>query len=375
MKVPFTDLRLIHNELKSEILRRIENLIDTSSFILGESVKDFENRFAESAGAKHCVGLSSGTDANHLALWAHGIGPGDEVIIPGNTFVATAWGATLCGAVPVFADCDPVSYNIDPDEVEAKISPRTKAVVAVHLYGQAADIDPLAEICKSRGILLVEDAAQAHSAEYKGRKAGSLCRAASFSFYPGKNLGAFGEAGAVTTSDDELARSFRMLRDHGCEKKYHHDSFGHNYRMESIQGAVLSAKLSKLAEWTESRRSAAARYGKHLSGIEQVTLPSEMNYAKHVYHLYVIKCRERDNLMSYLAERGISTGLHYPVPLHLQKCFAGLGYGEGDFPVTEDLASNCLSLPMFPGITDEQVDYVCDSIRSFYKLNRTQTIK
>lgn len=365
MQIPFNDLKLLHSGLKKEMLTEIENIIDDSSFILGKGVRSFENDFAASIGVKQCIGVSSGTDANHLALWAHGIGPGDEVIIPANTFIATAWGVTLCGATPVFTDCEEDSYNIDPADVERKITSKTKAIVPVHLYGQTADMDSLKSVCNGRDILIVEDAAQAHFAEYKGRMAGSLAVAASFSFYPGKNLGAIGEAGALTTDSDELDSRFRMLRDHGSEKKYYHNEFGHNYRMDGIQGAVLALKLKHLKLWTEQRRQAAKFYDNNLSGIDGLIIPKEMPYAKHVYHLYVIKCQKREMLIQFLGENGISTGLHYPVPLHLQECFADLGYKHGDFPQTEDLAENCVSLPIYPGISEEQLGFVCEKIKHF----------
>ena len=367
MQVPFTDLKMQNDLIKDEAISSITNIIENSSFILGKYVTDFEVAFANAHNAKHCIAVSSGTDANHLALWAHGIGPGDEVIIPANTFIATAWGATLCGATPVFVDCHPESYNIDPEKIEEKITEKTKAIVAVHLYGQTADMDALKDISGRHNLILIEDAAQAHLAEYKEKKAGSLSSVASFSFYPGKNLGAFGEGGAVTTNEDELARKIRMLRDHGSEKKYYHEYFGHNYRMEGIQGAVLYLKLKHLGMWTEKRREAALKYFELLNDIEQIKLPLEMEYCKHVYHLYVIQYPERDKLQNFLSTCAISTGLHYPVPLHMQKCFADLNYKVSDFPVTEKLASQCLSLPMFPDISTEQIEYVCDKIKHFIK--------
>ena len=300
-----------------------------------------------------------------MALWGLGVGAGNEVIIPVNTFIATAWGATLCGATPVFVDCEHDSYNIDPELVEAKITPRTKAIVAVHLYGQPADMDRLRTVANTHNLYLVEDCAQSHFAEYKGRRAGSLSHASSFSFYPGKNLGAYGEGGAVATNDAALARKFRMMRDHGSERKYHHEIYGHNYRMEGIQGAVLGVKLKYLAAWTQARRRVAARYNDLLKGVPGVITPKEMPYAKHVYHLYVIRVQRRDELQKHLEAKGVSTGLHYPIPLHRQKAFEGLGYKEGDFPVAERLANEILSLPMFPELTDEQIDYVSASIKEF----------
>jgi len=366
MNVPFLDLKIQYQSIKDEITPAIQNVLESASFVLGRSVADFENEFKREHNVRHCFGVSSGTDGNHMALWGLGIGPGDEVIIPANTFIATAWGATLCGATPVFVDCDRQSYNIDPAEVERKITSRTKAIVAVHLYGQPADLDPLMDIARRHNVFLVEDCAQSHFAEYKGKRVGGLSHASSFSFYPGKNLGAYGEGGAVATNDDALARKLKMIRDHGAERKYDHEIEGHNYRMDGIQGAVLGVKLKHLAAWTESRRSHARRYNELLKDIPSLVTPKEMSYAKHVYHLYVIRTPHRDRIQKHLEGKGIGTGLHYPLPLHLQKVFAKLGYTRGEFPVTEQLANECLSLPMFPELTEGQIEFVCDSIRSFY---------
>jgi len=369
MKVPFLDLKKNYAKVKDEIHKEINWVLENTAYVLGKPVFEFEKAFAEAINVKHVLGTSSGTDGNHLALWALGIGQGDEVIIPANTFIATAWGATLCGAKPVFVDCHPQSYNIDPAKVEAAITPKTRAIVAVHLYGQPADMDPLREIAEKHNIYLVEDAAQAHYAEYKGQKVGGLSHASSFSFYPGKNLGAYGEAGAVGTNDDELAEKMKMIRDHGAKDKYYHIMYGHNYRMEAIQGAVLGVKLKHLPEWTESRRRAAQKYYELLSDLDTIKLPKEMDYAKHVYHLFVIQVlkKDRDDLRNFLNEKGIATGLHYPVPLHLQQCFSHLGYKKGDFPVAEALAERGLSLPIYPEITDEQIEYVANAIKEFYK--------
>ncbi|HMN49840.1 MAG TPA: DegT/DnrJ/EryC1/StrS family aminotransferase [Ignavibacteriaceae bacterium] len=375
MKVPFLDLKIQYQSIKSEVDAAIQNVLDNTAFILGPSVENFEKDFAEAQNVKYCLGTSSGTDANHLVLWGLGIGPGDEVIIPANTFIATAWGATLCGATPVFVDCHPESYNIDPSKVEAAITSKTKAIVAVHLYGQSADLDPLKQIANKHNLILVEDAAQAHLAEYKGKPIGGLTAAASFSYYPGKNLGAFGEGGAVTTNDEDLYKHVKMLREHGQSKKYYHETFGHNYRMEGIQGAVLGVKLKHLNDWTNGRRKVAAKYKDGLKDLKEIILPKEMPYAKHVYHLFVIQVNGtslekanqlRDKLKDYLTEKGISVGLHYPVPLHQQKCFEVLGYKKGDFPITEKLAETGVSLPMYPELTDEQINYVVDNIRKFF---------
>lgn len=367
MQIPFNDLKANYASIKEEVLKEIHSVLDNTEYILGKKVQNFENHFAEAHDVKHCIALSSGTDANHLASWVHGIERGDEIIIPANTFIATAWGATLCGAIPVFVDCDAESYTINPELVEQAITPNTKAIVAVHLYGQPANLDPLKKIAERHGLLLIEDAAQAHLAEYKGKKVGGLADIAAFSFYPGKNLGAYGEGGAITTNNDALDLKCRMMRDHGASQKYHHETFGHNYRMEGIQGAVLGVKLKYLDEWTKKRRAVAEKYNEMLSGIEEIILPAEMNYSKHVYHLYVIQVPNRNELQKKLTEKGISTGLHYPIPLPLQKCFSHLGYEKGSFPEAEKLAENSLSLPIFPEMTEDQISYVANHVRSFCK--------
>ena len=376
MNIPFLDLKAQYKSIKEEVLPAINDVLDNTAYVLGKPVAAFEQEFAKAHNAKYCSCVNSGTAGNHMVLWALGVGPGDEIIIPANTFIATAWGATLCGATPVFVDCHPESYNIDPKKIEAAITPKTKAIVAVHLYGQAADIDPLKLIAERHKLYLVEDCAQAHIAEYKNSKVGSLGIASSFSFYPGKNLGAYGEGGAVMTDNDELARKFKMIRDHGAEQKYYHQIYGHNYRMEGIQGAVLGVKLKHLEDWTNGRRRVAAKYKELLRDVEEIKLPKEMDYAKHVYHLFVIQVRgqksevrsqRRDELQKFLGENGIATGLHYPVPLHLQPCFDHLGYKKGDFPVAEELAEQGLSLPMFAELTNEQIAYICTCIKRFFE--------
>lgn len=375
MKVPFLDLKAQYLSIKDEVLPAIHNVLDNTAYVLGKPVTEFEAAFAKAHNAAYCLGVSTGTDGNHMVLWALGVGHGDEVIIPANTFIATAWGATLCGATPVFVDCHPESYNLDPEKVEAAITPRTKAIVAVHLYGQPADIDPLQEIAKKHNIFLVEDCAQSHLSEYKGKKVGALTTASSFSFYPGKNLGAYGEGGAVMTNDEKLSSSFKMLRDHGAEKKYYHLVYGHNYRMEGIQGAVLGVKLPYLEKWTEGRRAVAAKYREALKDVAEIVLPKEMEYSRHVYHLFVIQVKgvpgqersaRRDELQKYLGENDVAAGLHYPVPLHVQPCFQHLGYKAGDFPVSEALAEQGLSLPMYAELTDEQIKHVTDTIKKFF---------
>jgi dTDP-4-amino-4,6-dideoxygalactose transaminase len=379
MKIPFLDLKAQYNSIKDEVHPAINNVLENTAYILGKAVFDFEDAFAKAHDTEAAICVSSGTDANHLVLWGLGIKSGDEVIVPANTFIATAWGATLCGATPVFVDCEPDSYNMDPEKVEAAISDKTKAIVAVHLYGQPADMDRLKVIADKYNLFLVEDAAQAHLAEYKGKKIGGIGEAASFSFYPGKNLGAYGEGGAVTTNNSDLATTIKKLRDHGALQKYNHEILGHNYRMDGVQGAVLGVKMKYIAQWTEARRNVAKKYNELLSDVKELVLPKEMDYAKHVYHLYVVqvsgKPGTRDSLASYLADEGIATGLHYPIPLHQQKCFSDLGYKQGDFPVTERLAESILSLPMFPELKDEHLEYVAEKIKSFFNSNKKSKSK
>lgn len=369
MKVPFLDLKAQYSSIKEEVNLAVLNILENTSFILGSSVKNFENEFAVAHNVNYCYGLSNGTAGNHIVLWSLGIKPGDEVIIPANTFIATAWGVTLCGATPVFVDCASDTYNIDPSKVEAAITTKTKAIVAVHLYGQPADLDSLKVIADKHNLFLIEDAAQAHLAEYKGKKIGGIGKASSFSFYPGKNLGAYGEAGAAATNDPELAAKFKMIREHGAADKYYHKVYGHNYRMEGIQGAVLGVKLKYLKDWTEKRRNAAAKYCELLKDIDSIQLPIEADYSKHVYHLFVInvKAGKRDELQRFLDKNEISTGLHYPVPLHLQECFAHLGYKKGDKPCSENISENGLSLPIYPEISDDQLQYVSEIIHKYFK--------
>ncbi|MCZ7609041.1 MAG: DegT/DnrJ/EryC1/StrS family aminotransferase [Ignavibacterium sp.] len=375
MNIPFLDLKANYNSIKSEVNAAIQQVLDNTAYILGSSVQNFERDFSAAHQVKYCLGTSSGTDANHLVLWGLGIGAGDEVIVPANTFIATAWGATLCGATPVFVDCDPETYDIDPAKVEKAITKKTKAIVAVHLYGQSADLDSLIDIAKKHSLILVEDAAQAHLAEYKGKLVGGLTEAASFSYYPGKNLGAYGEGGAVTTNNEALYNKIKKLREHGQSQKYYHDILGHNYRMEGIQGAVLEVKLKYLSKWTDARRSVAAKYNEGLKNFAKVITPKEASYAKHVYHLYVIQLNDgsleksnqlRDKLKDFLTQNGVNVGLHYPIPLHMQECFKNLGYKKGDFPISEKIAEAGLSLPMFPELTDEQINYVIEKIKEFF---------
>ena len=361
MKVPFADLRALHAPLKTAFMAVLERVLENNSFILGPEVRCFENAFARFAGVEHCVAVSNGTAALQLALLALEIGPGDEVITVANTFIATAEAISAVGARPVFVDVDPVYYTMDAAAVAGAITPKTRAIIPVHLYGQSADMDPLLELAKAHGLFLIEDACQAHGAEYKCRSVGSMGIMACFSFYPGKNLGALGEGGAIVCNDPALATRLQMLRDHGSVKKYEHVFPAYNMRLEGLQGGFLAAKLPYLNEQNSSRRAAAQMYDRLFAGSGVVT-PAERSSGKHVYHLYVVQVDDRDTLKQQLGERGIEAGLHYPVPLHLQEAYASLGYKRGDFPVSERLAVRILSLPMFPTITQEQVEYVCAAV-------------
>jgi dTDP-4-amino-4,6-dideoxygalactose transaminase len=368
MPVPFVDLQAQYRSIKSEVDAAIQRVLDTSAFILGQEVEAFERAFAAYAGARECVGVSNGTAAIQLALMACGVGAGDEVIVPANTFFATAEAVSTSGATPVFVDCDPASSNIDVKKIEAAITPRTRALLPVHLYGRPADLDAVFEIANRRNLIVIEDAAQAHGARYRGRRVGSLARAGCFSFYPGKNLGAYGEGGAVVTDDREVARRVRMLRDHGSELKYRHELVGYNFRLEGIQGAVLGVKLKHLDNWNALRRAHAARYRELLAPLEAagaLTLPRESPDAEHVYHLFVIESAARDSLQRYLAAAGVSTGIHYPVPVHMQPAYASLGHKEGDFPATEAQSRRVLSLPMFAELSERQIKYVADAVADF----------
>ncbi|HYP02752.1 MAG TPA: DegT/DnrJ/EryC1/StrS family aminotransferase [Pyrinomonadaceae bacterium] len=366
--IPFVDLQAQYRAIKREVDEAIARVVESAAFILGREVEAFESAFAEYLGARLCVGVSNGTAAIQLAVMACDIGAGDEVIVPANTFFATAEAVSTAGAVPVFVDADPVSYTIDVNRIEAAITPRTRAIIPVHLYGQAADLDPIFDIAARHHLAVIEDAAQAHGALYKGRRVGARGRANCFSFYPGKNLGAYGEGGAVVTNDAEVARRVRLLRDHGSEQKYRHDIIGYNFRLEGMQGAVLSVKLKYLDGWNDLRRAHAARYGELLAGAHSagaLALPEELPYARHIYHLYVVQTSERDELQKHLTAAGVQTGIHYPVPVHLQPAYRALGKRAGDFPEAERQAARVLSLPMFPELTDEQIARVAEAIRSF----------
>ena len=365
MKVPFLDLRMQYESIKDEVHQAIREVCESCAFAGGPFVAEFEKAFASFCGTKYAIGVASGTDAIWAALIAVGIGPGDEVITTPNTFIATAEAITFSGAKPVFVDIDERTYNINPELIEAAITPRTKAIIPVHLYGQPADMDPIMETARRYNLFVIEDACQAHGAEYKGRPAGSIGDAGCFSFYPGKNLGAYGEAGAVTTNNAELADKMRTFRDHGQKKKYYHSIVGWNARMDGFQGAVLSVKLKYLSKWNEGRNKNASLYNKLLGGVDGVVTPEKADYAKHVYHIYAVRTKKRDEMISFLAQKDVLCGIHYPVPLHLQEAYKSLGYKKGDFPIAEKCAEEIVSLPMFAELTGEQIKKVASEIKIF----------
>jgi len=365
MQVPFLDLKVQYRQIEAELKPILEDIMAAGAFIGGAPVADFEKEFAAFCGVKHCVGLSSGTDALRLALLAAGVGPGHEVITVPHTFIATTEAITQTGAAPVFVDIDADTGCIDVRQIPGRITAKTRAIVPVHLYGQTADMDPILDIARQHELVVVEDACQAHGATYKGLPAGSMGRAGCFSFYPGKNLGAFGDAGAVVTDDAELAQIIRMLREHGQRRKYVHDMEGYTGRLDAIQAAVLSLKLKRLAGWNRDRRANAACYTKLLSDIPGVTVIKEADFAQSVYHLYVILVGDRDGLQAFLTEQGVGTGLHYPLPLHLQKAYAAMGFKKGDFPASERTADRLLSLPMYAELTHEQIEYVVTCINKY----------
>lgn len=364
MGVPFLDLRAQYQSIKQEMDQAIQRVIDDCAFALGKYAFEFEEHFAALCGTKHCVAVNSGTSALHLAMLALDIGPGDEVITAANTFIATCEPISYQGATPVLVDMDEATYTLNQAKLKAAITDKTKLIVPVHLYGRTAEMDEILNIASAAGVPVLEDAAQAHGATYHNRKAGSLGVAGCFSFYPGKNLGAYGEGGAVVTGSDEMAARMRRLRDHGSEKKYYHDEVGYNYRLEGIQGAVLAVKLRHLPDWNTARRAHAARYRELLKDMP-VKLPPADDHCQSVWHLFVVGAERRDELMASLKERGIFCGIHYPVPVHLQKAYSHLGYQKGDFPVTEKWAERIVSLPMFAELTDEQLHEVATAIGEF----------
>ena len=357
------DLNEQHQKIKREIFEAFEKVYDTTSFSGGPFVEEFEKSFANYIGVKHAVGVSNGTTALHLAMLALNIGAGEEVIIPANTFIATAWGVSHAGATPVFVDCDD-TWNIDVTKIDAVITSKTKAIIGVHLYRQPCDLDALLAICNKYNLQLVEDAAQAQGARYKGKTVGSFGIMACYSFYPGKNLGACGEAGGLTTNNDEIAARLRSLRNHGSTVRYYHDEIGYNYRMGGLEGASLTIKLKYLESWNNRRREIANRYRTEINN-PKITLQSRPAWADGISHLAVITTEDKDGLVQYLSDNGINAAFHYPVPCHLQKAYSNLGHNVGDFPISEYLASHCISLPMFAELLDNQVDAIIDTLNKY----------
>jgi dTDP-4-amino-4,6-dideoxygalactose transaminase len=360
--IPLVDLRAQYLSIKGAVDAAVARVMETGQFVLGDEVEAFEREFADYSGAAEGIAVNSGTSALHLALLAAGVCAGDEVITVPFTFVATVAAIDYIGARAVFVDIDPATYTMDPAQLEAAITPRTKAIVPVHLYGQAADMDPIIAIARRHNLVVIEDACQAHGAAYKGRPVGSLADAACFSFYPGKNLGAYGEGGMVVTSRPDIARQVRMLRDWGQDRKYHHVLKGYNFRMDGIQGAILRVKLRHLEDWTNARRSHASAYNRLLAD-SGIATPFEAPYGRHVYHVYAVRTTERAALQRTLQSNGIGSGIHYPVPVHLQPAYADLGYGPGDFPRSERAADEVLSLPLYPELSHTALEQVAAAIR------------
>lgn len=395
-KIPFLDLVSLHEELEAELVPVFQKVLRTAGFVGGPMVEEFEREFAHFTGASHCVGLASGTDAVRFALLAAGVQPGDIVLTVPHTFIATTEGISQAGARPDFVDIEEQTYCMDPERLKEYLEKKcyldretgrpynwesrapVTAVVPVHIYGQTADMDPILELARRYNLIVVEDACQAHGAEYfskrenRWRKAGTMGRAAAFSFYPGKNLGACGEAGAATTNSESIAKKMRMLRDHGQAKKYYHDIEGYNGRLDSLQAGILSVKLRHLAEWNRKRRAAAQRYDEMLSSVDGVTTPVQPEWSRSVYHLYVVRVQDRIGLQKQLAEAKIDTGIHYPVPLHLQQAYKHFGYKQGDFPVTEKVSGEILSLPMYPQLEAEQQRSVVDKTAEFVAVGSLQ---
>jgi dTDP-4-amino-4,6-dideoxygalactose transaminase len=370
MKVPYFDLKAQYAELRGEICAAIDRVCQNASFILGEEVAKFEESFAAYCETKHCVALNSGTSALHLALLSAGIGPGNEVITTANTFIATAEAISYTGATPVFIDIDPATANLDPSLIERAITQNTKAIVPVHLYGRPADLNAILEIAKRHKLVVIEDACQAHGARYCGKRVGSFGYAAAFSFYPGKNLGAYGEGGALTTNDDAVAQFAREMRSHGEAKRYFHDRVGYNYRMDGFQGAVLNVKLKYLDRWTAKRQGFARLYRERLAG-SNIRIPDDRPECESVYHLFTPRVQNRDAVREELSRRGVQTAVHYPVPVHLQKAYSHLGYKSGSLPCTEMACAEVISMPLFPEMSREQVEYAAETLADVVTNPRT----
>lgn len=364
--IPLVDLKAQYNSIKEEIDEAINRVLNNASFIMGKELEIFEVEFAQYCNARYAIGVANGSDALILALLACGIGEGDEVITVPNTFIATSEAISHVGGKIVFTDIDSKTYNMNVAKVEERINEHTKAIIPVYIYGQPVDMDPLVDLAKKYDLKIIEDAAQAHGALYKGRKTGSIGDVACFSFYPSKNLGAYGDAGIVTTNSTEISDKIKLFRNHGrISEKYQHDIEGYSSRLDNLQAVILSTKLKHLEKWTSMRREKVAKYNELLNDLEEVIVPYEADYARHVYHLYAIQTKYRDKLRGQLKIRGISTGVHYPIPLHLQPAYNHLGYKEGDFPVTEVISNDILSLPLYPELRESQIEEIVESIKSF----------
>ena len=366
MNIPFLSFEPSNKQIKSEILSSFEQFYDNAWYVLGEQIKRFEQEYAAFNNVTHCVGVSNGLDALHLSLKALDIGKGDEVIVPSNTYIASALAVSYLSATPVLVEPDIHTYNIDPSKIEAAITPRTKAIMPVHLYGQACKMEPIMAIAKKHTLFIVEDNAQSQGASYQGKLTGSWGNINGTSFYPGKNLGALGDAGAITTNQEDLAQKVNILRNYGSQKKYYNDRIGFNMRMDECQAGFLSIKLKYLHEWTAQRQEIAGWYNQYLNNIGDLILPKVERDATHVYHLFVIRTQHRDALQKYLAERNIGTMIHYPIPPHLQKAYKHLDLKKGDFPMAEEIADTCLSLPVWPGMKKDQITYLAEIIQSFF---------
>lgn len=364
--IKFVDLKRQYESIKDEINRSIKNVIENADFILGNQVKEFEHKFSEYCKTKYCVGVGSGTDALIFSLKALDIGKGDEVITPPNSYIATSLAISTCGAKPVFVDVDPLEYTIDPLKIKERITEKTKAILVVHLYGQPSRMDEILEIAEENDLFVIEDACQAHGAKYKGKVTGCIGDIAAFSFYPSKNLGGYGDGGAITTNNKELAEKIELLRNYGQKTKYYHVIKGLNSRLDTIQAAILEIKLKYLNKWNNMRKQNARLYEEYLEGIDEVITPYENKDSQHVYHLYVIQCKKRDKLREFLAKKNIETGIHYPVPIHLQPAYKEYNFLKGNFPVTESLADKILSLPMYPELNVEEIEYICKAIKNFF---------
>lgn len=367
MQIPFLSFSETNKEIKSKILTAFESFFDSNWYVLGEKVKQFEQEYAEFNQVNDCIGISNGLDALHIALKSLGIGEGDEVIVPSNTYIASLLAVSYVGATPVLVEPDIQSYNLDPTKIEAAITPRTKAILPVHLYGQACEMEAIMRIAKKHNLKVVEDNAQSQGAAYNGKLTGSWGDINGTSFYPGKNLGALGDAGAVTTNSKELAEKAAILRNYGSQKKYYNEVIGYNMRLDECQAGFLSIKLNYLPKWTKERQQLGQWYLETLEGIEGIILPKIAHGATHVYHQFIIRSNKRDQLQTFLTENGIGTMIHYPIPPHLQEAYKSLGFKKGDFPIAEEIADSCLSLPMWPGMTKEMIHKIAEVITFFQK--------